>query len=320
MEKFPLATKGRSSRLATADGLTLAVESRGPIGARPVLFAHGFGQSRRIWARPAAALARRGWRTVTFDARGHGDSDRLPDGAYRLEQFVADLLAVTASLGESPVMVGHSMGGLLAIIAAGEVRPEPFRAPFRALVLVDIAPRWEASGVQRILAFMRAHRDGFASPEEAAREVAAYAPGRARSGEELTQLLRRDDDGRWRWQWDPALLDTVAVEGQRHQQRLVEAARNIDVPVLLLSGGRSDVVSERTVEEFLHNVPAARHIELPEATHAVATDDHGAFTAASASFLESLDPAPSRVRESRDTGGRSAAGAAPPASSAVNGP
>jgi pimeloyl-ACP methyl ester carboxylesterase len=287
MENASATSAGVLTDITRADGLTLTVETRGPSTAPPVLFAHGFGQSRRSWARTASALAEEGWRTITFDARGHGDSGRVPDGAYHLEQFVADLLAVGESLGETPVMVGHSMGGLLAMVAAGEVRP----GPFRALVLVDITPRWEASGVARILGFMRAHLDGFASLEDAARSVTAYAPerSRGRSVRELAQLLRRGDDGRWRWQWDPALLDTVALEGERHQQRLLDAARNIDVPVLLVSGGRSDVVSERTVAEFLRNVPSAEHVEVAHATHAVAGDDNDGFIAVLAYFLKSLD-------------------------------
>jgi pimeloyl-ACP methyl ester carboxylesterase len=289
---------GLLGRLTTADGLALTMETRGPAGAPPVLFAHGFGQSRLSWTRTASALAAEGWRTVTFDARGHGDSGRVPDGTYHLEQFVADLVLVAGSLRERPVMVGHSMGGLLAMVAAGEIRP----APFRALVLVDITPRWEASGLARILGFMRAHLDGFASLEDAAERVAAYAPQRSRdrSVRELAQLLRRDDDGRWRWRWDPALLDTIAVEGERHQQRLLDAARNIDVPVLLVSGGRSDVVSERTVAEFLRNVPSAEHIEVPHATHAVAGDDNDAFIAVLAYFLKSLGSPPPRVRAECD--------------------
>jgi pimeloyl-ACP methyl ester carboxylesterase len=289
---------GLLARLTTADRLALTVETRGPASAPPVLFAHGFGQSRLSWARTASALAAEGWRTVTFDARGHGDSGRVPQGAYHLEQFVADLLVIGESLGEPPVMVGHSMGGLLAMVAAGEVRP----APFRALVLVDITPRWETSGVTRILGFMRAHLNGFASLEDAAERVAAYAPqrSRGRSLRELEQLLRRDGDGRWRWRWDPALLDTIAVEGERHQQRLLDAARKIDVPVLLVSGGRSDVVSERTVAEFLRNVPSAEHVEVPHATHAVAGDDNDAFIAVLAYFLKSLGSPPPRVRTERD--------------------
>jgi pimeloyl-ACP methyl ester carboxylesterase len=235
-----------------------------------------------------------GWRTVTFDARGHGDSGRLADGRYVLEQFVDDLLIVARSLEAPPVLVGASMGGLLGLVAAGETRPNPFRA----LVLVDITPRWESGGVERMLGFMRAHPQGFASLDEAADAVAAYLPQRRRRKDryELAQLLHRGADGRLRWHWDPALLDTVAREGERHQQRLLNAARNIDVPVLLVSGGRSDIVSEDTVAEFLEAVPHARHVEIPHATHTLAGDDNAAFTAAIEPFLNTLDsgvvPAP----------------------------
>ncbi len=287
MESDPSQLTCVPSRLPARDGLQLALETRGPTDAPPVVFAHGFGQSRHAWTRAAEVLGRRGWRTVTFDARGHGDSGRLADGRYLLEQFVDDLLTVARSLAVPPVLVGASMGGLLGLAVAGETRPDPFRA----LVLVDITPRWESEGVERMHGFMRAHPQGFASLDEAAAEVAAYLPQRRRRKDryELAQLLRRGDDGRLRWHWDPALLDTVAHEGERHQQRLLNAARNIDVPVLLVSGGRSDVVSDATVAEFMQAVPHALHVEIPHATHTLAGDDNAAFTAAIEPFLNTLD-------------------------------
>jgi pimeloyl-ACP methyl ester carboxylesterase len=291
---------GQSGRLQVGDGLSLAIETRGPAGAPAVLFAHGFGQSRHAWTRAAEALAERGWRTVAFDARGHGDSDRVKDGRYVLEQFVGDLLAVARSLESPPVLVGASMGGLLSLVAAGEIRPDPFRA----LVLVDITPRWEAAGVERMLGFMRAHPQGFASLDEAAEEVAAYLPQRRRRKDryELAQLLRRGDDGRLHWHWDPAMLDTVAREGERHQQRLLDAARNIDVPTLLVSGGRSDIVSAATVKEFLDAVPHATHVEIPHATHTLAGDDNAAFAGAIEPFLNTLGADADLPRRSRAAG------------------
>lgn len=274
-----------TSIFTTRDGLALAVECRGPTDAPAIVFAHGFGQSRHAWARAAEAFAAHGWRTATFDARGHGDSDRAVDAGYLLEHFVDDLVDLARSFAEPPVLVGASMGGLLGMAAAGEVRP----VPFRALVLVDITPRWETGGVERMLDFMRAHPQGFTSLDEAADEVAAYLPQRRRrkGRHELAQLLRRGADGRFRWHWDPAMIDIVAREGARHQQRLMDDARAIDVPVLLVSGGRSDVVSAATVAEFMHAVPHARHVEIAHATHTLAGDDNAAFAAAIEPFLES---------------------------------
>lgn len=276
----------QSGSIRALDGVALALETRGPASAPALLFAHGFGQSRHAWTRTAETLAAEGWRTVTFDARGHGDSGRPADGEYHLEQFIEDLLLVAHSLGQPPVLVGASMGGLLGMAAAGEIRPDPFRA----LVLVDITPRWEAAGVERMLGFMRAHPEGFGSLDEAAGEVAAYLPQRRRHKDkyELAQLLHRGDDGRLHWHWDPAMLDSIAHQGERYQQRLLDAARKIEVPVLLVSGGRSDIVSDATVAEFLQAVPQAEHIEVPQAGHTLAGDDNAAFTAAIEPFLRTL--------------------------------
>lgn len=274
-----------------ADGLSLAVDLRHPSGQPTLLFAHGFGQTRGAWNAAASSLAQYGCRCVSFDSRGHGESGRMAGGDYHMQQFVDDLLGLAGAQPEPPVLVGASMGGLLGLVLAGETRP----APFRALVLVDITPRWETSGVQRILAFMQAHPDGFASYAEAAEQIAAYLPQRRerKSEQQLRPLLREGVDGRLRWHWDPALLAGGLVsESERYQPRLLEAAAKVEVPVLLLSGERSDVVSQRTVEEFLALVPHARHAEVPGATHMLAGDANDAFTAQIAGFLEGLDAAP----------------------------
>jgi len=272
----PIPMPHTVERVAAGD-LRLAVETWNPQGTPGLLFAHGFGQTRGAWNAAAAALARTGCRCVTFDARGHGESDRVDAATgYHMDQFADDLLRLAAAQPQPPILVGASMGGLLGIVLAGERRP----SPFRALVLVDITPRWETAGVQRILAFMQAHPDGFANYADAAEQVAAYLPQRRerRSAEQLRPLLREGADGRLRWHWDPALLaGDLVQESERYQPRLLAAAANIDVPVLLLSGGRSDVVSRGTVDEFLQLVPQARHVELAHATHMVAGDANDAF-------------------------------------------
>ncbi|HEY3520463.1 MAG TPA: alpha/beta fold hydrolase, partial [Rhodanobacteraceae bacterium] len=106
----------------------LAVESRGPLTAPALLFVHGFGQTRHAWGRCAETLADSGFRAVTFDLRGHGDSARAAGGHYELQSFLDDLLRVSRSLCEAPVLIGASMGGLLGLALAGEVMPPPFRA------------------------------------------------------------------------------------------------------------------------------------------------------------------------------------------------
>jgi pimeloyl-ACP methyl ester carboxylesterase len=184
------------------------------------------------------------------------------------------------------VLIGASMGGLLGLVAQAEFRS------FRALVLVDITPRWESAGIERIIGFMRAHPSGFASIDDASEAVANYLPQRTekKSPQRLRELLVRGGDGRLRWHWDPRLLDRIAADGERHQAVLLDAARRIDVPTLLISGEKSDIVSDATIAEFLQLVPHAEHVRVPHATHMVASDENDVFSAAVISFLGKFSP------------------------------
>jgi pimeloyl-ACP methyl ester carboxylesterase len=292
MVAHPTPLTSAFASLVSMDGITLATQHWAGERSPSLVFAHGFGQTRHAWNGAARTLAEQGFDATTFDARGHGESEHVPRGEYHMEQFVADLLVVSAEAvspdGRPPVLVGASMGGLLGLMAAGEA--DPARPPFSALILVDITPRWETAGVERILGFMRAHPDGFASYEEAASAIEAYLPHRRerKSEAQLKPLLRQDEQGRLRWHWDPALLDGLVQESERYQPRLFAAAARVEVPVLLLSGSRSDVVSSQTVDEFLRLVPHARHVSLADATHMVAGDANDAFTREISQFMQSL--------------------------------
>ena len=283
MDQPTAAGTRETLRYERPDGVALISELQGSATAPGVLFAHGFGQNRQAWRGSAATLASAGYRTLSLDARGHGESGWNDEElAYRLDQFVGDLLAVAASCASPPIMVGASLGGLLALLAQRE-RPDAFAA----LILVDITPRWEAEGVKRILGFMGAHPDGFADYEDAAEQIAAYLPHRRqrKTPEQLSRLLVQRPDGRLRWHWDPRMLTEVVHDGERHQALLADAARSVRIPTLLISGGRSDLVSEQTVSEFLDMVPQAQHVQIAQATHMVAGDQNDRFTGAILDFL-----------------------------------
>lgn len=70
--------------------------------------------------------------------------------------------------------------------------------------------------------------------------------------------------------------------------RLLAAATEIAVPILLISGARSDVASRTTVGEFPQLVPHAQHPELPHARHMLTGDSAGAFTREVMRFVQSL--------------------------------
>ena len=293
-ESVPKRRSGTLASLNAGDGVALAIEHHGDAARTGLVFAHGFGQTRHAWTGTAMTLAEEGWHCLTADSRGHGDSGWNADGNYDFPQFVDDLILLAHHAARPPapglpILIGASMGGLLGLVA------QAAHAPFRALVLVDITPRWENAGVERILAFMRAHPGGFGSVEEAADAIDHYLPHRRERNrakkdrpERLRQLLVAGADGRLRWHWDPRMLDRIAADSEQQQTRLLEAARNIRVPTLLISGARSDIVSAATIEEFLACVPHAEHVSVAHATHMVAGDRNDAFTDAVRSFIEPL--------------------------------
>ncbi len=276
----------------SGDGLRLS-GSRLAMAGPQVSLAHGFGQTRHSWAGTQERLGRAGFGSLAWDMRGHGQSQSNPAShSYSVSDFIGDQVAGAIQLGgkavgigesapTKPILVGASMGGLTGLLAQASHRV------FSALVLVDVTPRWEAAGVQRIHDFMTAHPDGFESYDDAARVIHDYLPHRRarKSDEQLAKLLHMDDQQRLRWHWDPRLLSEFMPNSQHLQETIAEQARRIDVPVLLISGGRSDLVSDDTVAHFLERVPHATHVRLPEATHMLAGDDNDAFTDAVLAFL-----------------------------------
>jgi len=281
------SSKNSASRLTfkVRDGLTLVADAYGDPANRPVLLAHGGGQTRHAWGGTAKTLAEHGFYAVSLDLRGHGDSDWSPSGDYQLDFFGNDVRQVAAELGR-PVMVGASLGGLSAMIAGGEAP----KADFAAVVLVDIAPHIEIKGSDRVLDFMRDKlEDGFANLEEAADAVAAYLPERPRPTDlkGLEKNLRKRDDGRWRWHWDPKFVSgDRKVDGARKPDRLAAAVKNIACPMLLVRGRMSDVISEDSVRKFLELQPNARYVDIARAGHMVAGDANDVFSEAVTAFLD----------------------------------
>ena len=260
-----------------------------------VMLLHGGGQTRHAWRSTAAELARRGFTAYAIDQRGHGDSEWVPDGAYLFPNFAGDVKAVAGQLsdkhGDKPFAIGASMGGIASMIAEGETFRDTGEHVISSLVLVDITPRVDYEGVDKVQGFMRAHaQEGFATIEEAADAVAQYLPHRPRpkSTEGLKKNLRLGADGRWRWHWDPRFMDgrkSFDPDRKRLEASLLDAARNIKVPAMLVRGGSSELVQEAHAKEFLELVPHAEYVDVANAGHMVAGDANDHFSTAVIDFL-----------------------------------
>jgi pimeloyl-ACP methyl ester carboxylesterase len=212
-----------------------------------ILMLHGGGQNRFSWKNTGQILADAGYHVVALDSRGHGDSDRSPTADYSVEALCGDALQVLYQVDKPAVLIGASMGGLTGILAAHEAGPE-------------LVEKLDA--------------------------VAAYLPHRTkpRSPEGLKKNLRLRD-GRWYWHWDPAFLTKPHDDPFARMDKLEQAAINLEIPILLIRGKLSDVVSDEGVKDFLAKVPNAEFTELADAGHTAAGDDNDAFTEVVVQFV-----------------------------------
>ena len=269
-----------------ANSVELVADAHGNPDDPAVLLLHGGGQTRRSWGTTAQALANDGFYAVNADLRGHGESAWDPRGDYSFAAQMADVEAWCQMLGQ-PAIVGASMGGLAGLWTEGTRAANNHPPAGSCLVLVDIAHRSEAEGVERIVGFMRSNPHGFASIDEAADAVAEYLPHRTRPAntDGLARNLRRGDDGRFRWHWDPQFMSDARPRSSLDFERFAAHARNLRLPVLLVRGERSDVLSVETAAEFLSLVPHAEFADIGDAHHMVAGDHNDAFATTVVEFL-----------------------------------
>ncbi len=294
MDQQVVSQTPQSKRYSGAAGNAIAADVFPGSQERPVLLVHGGGQTRHAWNGTARRLSDNGWTAVTMDQRGHGDSDWISSGDYAFEAFAADLSCVADQVaqdcGRRPVAIGASLGGLAGLLAQGESE----RRIFGALVLVDITPTVDQSGVEKILGFMSQHmEDGFATLDDAADVIGEYLPNRRRPKDlkGLKKNLRLGEDGRYRWHWDPNFLrDRFRIQEENGgvEERRIEAAKALTLPVLLVRGRQSELVSEHHVREFMTMVPHAEYVDVSEAGHMVAGDRNDAFSDAVSEFLGRL--------------------------------
>lgn len=214
---YPDARRPDRSRRVDAWGIELAVYEWGEPEAPPLLLAHGGFDFAGTFDVFAPLLADGGWRVVSWDQRGHGDSDHA--ALYSWDSDVRDILAVLDTVSRRPVaLVGHSKGGgILTQLAEAlphrvtrlvsiDGLPSRRRAP-------DVADHERTRLLAEELAGWLDHRRRIAGLERKAGSLEELAERRRRMNPRLSlEWLRyiatigaRRDAGGWRWKIDPAL-------------------------------------------------------------------------------------------------------------------
>lgn len=271
-----------------SDGVALTADRAGPENGPRVILAHGGGQTRFAWRAAATALAGAGYQTLSYDARGHGESDWSPDNRYPIARRWKDMEEIIQQYGSPFAVVGASMG-------AGSILygPQQGCRP-AAVVLVDMTPNPNRAGMNRVREFMASGLGGFASVEEAADAVADYNPDRPRPKDTngLLKNLRQRSDKRFYWHWDPGMLDLdIDLEREMLERTFATLEDLPDIPLLLVRGMSSDVVPDAAAQGFRARVPWAEVCEIERAGHMVAGDRNDVFQEAVIGFLGRVLPA-----------------------------
>jgi pimeloyl-ACP methyl ester carboxylesterase len=273
-----------ASMLRGWNGVALAAHIEGPADGMPVLLSHGGGQTRHAWGAAVLRLASAGFRACALDLRGHGESAWAEDGDYRIDAYAGDVRTLIARSPTPPLLVGASLGGIASLLAIGE----PPYAKASGLVLVDVSPHMQPQGISGVVGFMLGTRSGFDTIDAAVDAIAAYLPHRPRRNSDgLEKNLRRGDDDRYYWRWDPRTMDHV-LDQAAMSARLEAASHHVDVPARLLRGSESELVTADGAAHFMKMFNEGSVVDVPGARHMVSGDRNDAFVAELLTFAKEI--------------------------------
>lgn len=264
-----------ASMKAEINGITLAYEDKGT--GFPIVFLHAFPFNRTMWDQQADALSS-GFRTVSIDLRGHGESD-APVWRYSLDQYADDVQSLLSDLNISQaVFVGLSMGGyllfalyrkyptlirglVLADTRAEGDKPEQLRWRF------DLAQRTAAQGAVAVIDDML--------PKLLAPKTYANRP-------ELVERVR-------------AIMGTAPVSGivgdlmaMAERQDSTDLLATVMVPTLVIVGSDDVLTTPADAERIAKGIPGAKLITIPNAGHLSNMEQPEPFNRALEAFATAL--------------------------------
>lgn len=270
-------------RVTTDDGVRLEVRSEGD-GPGFVLL-HGFGGAKEDFADHVEMLGRT-HRVVTFDHRGHGESDKPADSeAYSLDRLAADVGQVTDALGlDRYRLLGHSMGGMVARRLA---LADP--TPLDALVLMDTTPG-PVPGIDPDLVEFGAEvalTEGMARLKQLQDELDPLGTDAYRRM--LVERPGYEEFQARKWAaLSPVMWATMARE-IAHQPEQLPLLAGLSLPTLVIVGEQDEPFFERS-HAIAATIPGARLVVIRDAGHSPQFEAPTAWLAAIREFLAELAP------------------------------
>ena len=242
-------------------GVYYEVAGDGPV----VLLTHAYSSDHRLWGPTVPALAER-YRVVTWDLRGHGDSDAPEDPAeYTVEKVMGDMSALLDEVGAQQAVIGGlSLGGFLSLefLLAHRDRAA-------ALLLVSTGPgfrkdeareQWNQQAERYAQRYDQKGLDALPSGRETAVTRHRSAAGLARASRGY--FMQRD-------------------------ARVIDSLPTLDLPTLVVVGA-DDTAYHPASAYMAGKIPGARKVELPDAGHAANIDQPEPFNDAVLEWLDSL--------------------------------
>jgi esterase len=294
---------------ATRTGVTVAssepaIERAMPVGAlmvrlidwggpsdRPLLFLHGGGLTARTWDLVCLGLRDR-FRCLAVDLRGHGESDWAPDVDYRLDAYAADVAELVQRLTDEPggpvnrppVLIGHSLGGQSALLAAGG------EVAIAGLVLVDVGPEPDVAAARQIIGWIDRPKR-YSGIDEVLAAALLMNPRREPEvlRESLLNNLRQLPGGDWTWKYDPRAFAGLSEEALRQRsEALWQAVARVRVPVLLARGEDSAVFSADQAQALCARLTDCETRVVADAAHSVQGDNPAGLIDAIAPWCSEL--------------------------------
>lgn len=264
------------------DGRHVRVRDHGEGQGLPCVFIHGFAEGAHVWD-PflLCATALTGHRLISIDLPGHGESSWAGPAGYDRHRLVADLLHVVERLGlHRLILVGHSLGGNLAMRMAAQLRER-----VAGLIVVDTAPRPSALARKLLLQELSSSLKAYASVADYIQHV---LPSRPLAQEKTLRYLavhalRQQAEGGLVLKVDPRISELLMQDDIDDLWPVVDGLR---CSALVVRGGMSGVLSLAAAQELATRLRAADLKVVPGAGHAVMLDRPFAFRDAILPFVQ----------------------------------
>jgi pimeloyl-ACP methyl ester carboxylesterase len=249
------------------NGLKLHHLAWGDPKAPALVCVHGLTGSGHAFDGLARRMCDR-YRVIAVDVRGRGDSAWSSNGAYAQADYVSDLEGVVDALGlEKFTLCGTSMGGRISMEYAGR-----HTGKLERLIINDIGPDAEA-GSDRITRNQANVPESFRNLDEAVAYRSNTSPvfknlAADEQRERMSHELRPGTDSRLYWKHDPEFQHQRVTKGTPTYSYLWDVLKSLDIPVLLVWGGASDVLSQGQARRMIETLPHGEMVTVPDVGHA----------------------------------------------------